>query len=1454
MADDPFAIFDDAPVATAGPFELFDESQVELKARDLTSGSNTQNDTFLSRVKGAYDNNIIVRSGVEAFVPFAKEAGIAADIIGSEGVQEVAKAGSRGVVSGVPSSLSNGIIAVGEILQDSQKEAMMLPTTTGIQKEAILQGQKITSSMIKLGNDAKEYWGWLGNQGVLKRNEAVFEGGFMGNPSWTRGLSVAMESLPTTVIGLSVGLATKNPSLGLATMGSFEGVDIYAEARDKGVSVKKSAVLGVLAGGVVAITERAGSVFGPSFKRFATGQAVAKSGKISNFLMKTTVVKSLNKVMPSAVKTTGKIVWNGLKEGGQEVFEQSLLNVIRKTGIDSSISLLEGLGDSFIAGLFTGGLIDTTSRLYADVHRMYEEAKNNGATEQDLDTLVTATADVVIQNSDIIDQAQNEELMERNNLAKQIAETDLQAKAQAEFDEVKPKIVEGKEFEIEEEIDDEFFLDETIDDIVLSEVEIIDETPSKAVAKLRKLESRDAQREASKETLKDFIEIRKTFRKGIKSEIGSETNYKEVLPIKYQNAQGQNFDGVAQQLEELTGQELRTADDVYEYFQSLDKSIDMLKSDIKEMSAGFTRRKDITIAKEKVKIQERLSQEKVKGLVKGVQQGEKIGRAKLKEQIRESRKRKNKENKIKKTISKLKKAKLTEESADIFGDILEKVDTAKLTDKKAKSLQDIIKTAKLNPLNVISDKVIDNAIRRLNATPLSEMTSEQLTEIQDVLNHVAFISQEQNEIRVGKMVKKFKTAVNDTLNEVSANFYEKEGDISEVSFDSTLQKKTGLGQEFFGVKSWNLEYMTERLSNTSKQIFYDNIDAGTTEQLRFEQEAQDFFKDRIGDIDQKGWSTSFVTNKKDLKQAGYTFDNGNVKLTPYEKIALYLHSLSKKNRKHLLKGGIVSASKPEGKAVKLTNEDITFIQKESFLTEEENQVANAVYDYFNSIQNKKINAVSKKLLGVEIANENDYFPIRTNQLDRKRESLLKAGDKNFAKKTLEGLGALKERQDTKNSIILDDGAVALTKSVKDIASYVGLAEPLRYARALLNDNAFQKRARELNQEPTLREIEGYLDRIEGNSLKRDNLESLTLGVINNMDKAILSLNLFVIAKQPVSVFTAQTEIEGKYLKDNITSSVKDAVAEMRVNSPQLRNRVEGNISREMGELGSVGEALFLMTGEKVQNNAMLQGISAADTKAISIIWNSTKQKISETTKLEGQEYWNKVTEEAERIVRLTQPTFNLKDRSPLASNTNTFWRMVTRFGSQRNKNYIMMHRSLLNYNRSAKLPKDMSNLLSNMFIIAIMNSLGVGLIDNIRKGIKGQSLEDIAKGVPLQMVSSILGNVYGAGLIFDTLASKITSNWGGFDITNPVLDVANSFLDGVADIGKGITQIITNERFKGGAKKGQEKWQSSLADGAMQTIATVGMAKFGIPIQNIEFWYKAFFDRGEKQNKQTGLI
>jgi len=331
--------------------------------------------------------------------------------------------------------------------------------------------------------------------------------------------------------------------------------------------------------------------------------------------------------------------------------------------------------------------------------------------------------------------------------------------------------------------------------------------------------------------------------------------------------------------------------------------------------------------------------------------------------------------------------------------------------------------------------------------------------------------------------------------------------------------------------------------------------------------------------------------------------------------------------------------------------------------------------------------------------------------------------------------------------------------------------------------------------------------------------------------AILGLHIFVGFKQPVSYLVASTEIDAKYLSKG--AAQKTPVEEIRKYSPQLRQRFDGHITRELGEISNVGKTRQFFLHKSPINSNLLANIRYMDGLTIGKIWNAAKLEVKDKYPgLSGEEYMQKVTERAEEIIRRTQPTWHPKDRSLIGRSESLFVRLMTKYTSQRNKNRIILKRITERYNRSGKTAKDKIIWAKNISKVLIMSALMITAIDELRNkayGRKSRSAWEYA----VDTIGTALGTFYFVGDLFSSLISKVKmGTYAGWDTGNIVVNYVDTVVDAIAETTRTIGQLESKEKYKSGTKKGEEKWKTTAMK-ALDKVASSLLIMKGIPYDNV---------------------
>ena len=311
--------------------------------------------------------------------------------------------------------------------------------------------------------------------------------------------------------------------------------------------------------------------------------------------------------------------------------------------------------------------------------------------------------------------------------------------------------------------------------------------------------------------------------------------------------------------------------------------------------------------------------------------------------------------------------------------------------------------------------------------------------------------------------------------------------------------------------------------------------------------------------------------------------------------------------------------------------------------------------------------------------------------------------------------------------------------------------------------------------------------------------------------------------------------------------------EMSKWSSELRDRLQGNITQELGEIGMVGEIRKFFTGKTSIKNKLMQGIRKADYQTVGKIWNAVKLETKELhPNLSGDAFFKKVSERTEFITRRTQPTFSMKDRSKLTMSGNVWVKLLTKYTTQRNKNLRAIKRTVSKYNRSEKTTKDKAKFVKNLFLITILSSLMIHGIDELRDLFYGKKKKSFLSHI-VSVIGNTLSYVYFLGDAFSSVVSKIERGMFGWDMSNPVSSFLDNALSGVADGYNAIEQLLSGEVYKSGDKRGEKKWKSSA--GRFVNAATSTTSKIvGFSYDNLKKLLESSFEIVSGKRKGKNLI
>jgi len=556
---------------------------------------------------------------------------------------------------------------------------------------------------------------------------------------------------------------------------------------------------------------------------------------------------------------------------------------------------------------------------------------------------------------------------------------------------------------------------------------------------------------------------------------------------------------------------------------------------------------------------------------------------------------------------------------------------------------------------------------------LRDLSTEEIQLIAFSIGHAYHLNIFKNSLRYKGKVKNLKAVSIKAVSNISKK-------PSQLPEDGSIDTERGIREinaleKTFGVNSLNPETETMRLdahneiglSDIVKKVqtgeikwdaiitetFFESFSDGTNEMYKYKQGALDLILKRKGDIDVESWSHYLAPGdgilrrikkglfRRNLKsnidiQTVNAPDAGTIKITKAERLAALLNDRNETNKENILKKG-VSLKQTPTQIHKLTEADWNAILDSATL--EEKTMVDAFFDYYNVYAPPKINKVSLELNNFEVALEPSYYPKITNKYDRHRDFLKKPDNLtpktlfNFSNTTLEGMGPLKERTGALNAIVLEDAFRAFIEHINLMGAYIGYANPLRNAKALLYHPTFEKELINRWGKQNWDYLNEYIQSIEAHSFDTTSFDKLALETMNKIDPALL-VSPGVVLKQPVSLWFAALEFDGKYFRKGMGKIVgKKTKEEMNKHSAFFRNRDEaGTMNIETGEVVANRELRRIFTGKQTFSQRVMAPIRWGDFQAIGRIWEMAKAEVEDKyPNLIDKDFWMVVEKRTRQV-------------------------------------------------------------------------------------------------------------------------------------------------------------------------------------------------------------------------------
>lgn len=961
---------------------------------------------------------------------------------------------------------------------------------------------------------------------------------------------------------------------------------------------------------------------------------------------------------------------------------------------------------------------------------------------------------------------------------------------------------------------------------------------------------------------------------------------REILENIVQTAEegkSQNM-SLAQYTALLAGQEYVSEDEV----------LDNIERQMDEALRTFTR-----TAKLEVHLRDRtgvkIAQEREKSAA--ARQREALSRAKERQQRKEMSQRQREYRELKEQQKKTLKAlqwlaknqyRAPEELQGTWDEVLGDLDIyavsaanemrySKKYDATWKDLAEMYKDAQANDPNFLPSKELEKIVHRLDNKKIADMD---LNALQDLYKAAVGLRTEfynRNNVINDDMNRLFAEVYTDSKKELDFGAQTKAGEAARQGkkldslFNQEQLSPMNVMQRMAGWNPNSAWYsMAKQLEKGERDIRDYTVSA--TKQLReFLTEHEDWAKKADGQGDDGIWYEVKIPQLVGALEVGKPPKFGDtitVWMTPTQKVHMYLESKSTENLRHM-EGGRTFADKTlysqgkrreafaQGKTVRMAPETVKAIV--GSLTPEEQELAQALEQYYNVFAKKEINRVSNILYGYDKAVSKNYTPIYTNSNYTKSE--LGVYDA-----TAEGVGNLKSRQFSKNPSYNIGAFDAFERHVEQTARFVGMAIPARNWQTLLNwrerENSMADIITHDWGDESLKYIQDLVQTLQGGAAStRDSVSMGAEKVFSNYIGAVFGANPSIVFKQLGSIPLAGAWLDFKNFPS--PGQVK------RIDRSLIEKYTQELDWRTLGystpETKQLKENPNWTQTNKFTNFIFGGGaITAMDGWAASVLWPWAENKVrAEFPELEtgNQEqidsgsspFYQKVAEVFNEAVARSQSTSDEMHQGTLRKSKNPVTRAFTMFKSDSSQTYNALRQrageaeyykrigDTENYNKAKRG-------LGVAFLAAVGGYIwaqGIEFLMNLWKR-KGKAYRDedgnltagsVAKEMALGLVEDLAGIVAYGEELADVIGNIITGDkWYGID--TPGLEQLSDVVETIVEQGQNGLDVLKDaaDVVKNGGSLGEylHRHSGDIVGGIKDLAAAAATYLPGISVNNLE--------------------
>ena len=565
---------------------------------------------------------------------------------------------------------------------------------------------------------------------------------------------------------------------------------------------------------------------------------------------------------------------------------------------------------------------------------------------------------------------------------------------------------------------------------------------------------------------------------------------------------------------------------------------------------------------------------------------------------------------------------------------------------------------------IIDPDLMDNLneLEAMKNTPIAEMGTDQLTTIWATLKAV--------EASIRTANKMLGTSRFETIS----------GFADGIRSDNILRQDRG---DYRGVagkvdRLVNLDMLTpqgyfHRLGKTGEELFR-MMRVAQDRHITIMQQAQEKTAEIVGRAD---------VNKLEREKHTFELSGGKVTMSTAQIMGLYELMKRKQAQDHILKGGIRPDTISSGRGlredrpsdpVKVSVDDLATIT--GTLTEEQIRIADGLQKFMGGKLAELGNEASMAVYGYRKFTEKDYYPIKVDKNQTKRDI-----SKEAQAATIAGRGFTKSvTPKANNAVMVESIFDTYSSHVNDMATYAAWLPTMENIRRIRD---FTFRDGEGNRTGDVKSIIERVFGKNGNAYLNKLVDDINQGVrpngtgnftdalVGNYKAAAVAANIRVILQQPTAILRAMGSLDPKYL---LAGTVKRGDwAKVKKYAPIAVWKDWGyfdiNTGRQMKDVLLSSDSLM----EKVKQAAMA-GAGKADSFAWARLWNAAEAETRDKRpglKPGTEAFYQAVGARFSEIVDQTQVVDGLLQRSQIMRSPDALTKMATSFMAEPTKTYNM---------------------------------------------------------------------------------------------------------------------------------------------------------------------------------------